>query len=57
MPRWRKSTRSLGDATCVEVAVVSDGVLVRDSKDPGGPVVAVSPAAWRAFVAHLKQVS
>ncbi|MDR3033776.1 MAG: DUF397 domain-containing protein, partial [Kitasatospora sp.] len=26
-------------------------VLVRDSKDPQGPVLAVSPAAWSSFAA------
>ncbi len=28
--------------------------LVRDSKDPGGPVLALTPAEWEAFVADLK---
>jgi hypothetical protein len=45
--RWRKATRSGSNADCVEVA---DGVMVRDSKDPDGPVLAFSPAAWQAFL-------
>ncbi|MFY1624431.1 DUF397 domain-containing protein [Micromonospora sp. WMMD723] len=51
--RWRKSTRSNGGGgACVEVADELSGVvLVRDSKDPGGPVLAFDPYAWRAFVA------
>lgn len=57
MPRWRKSSRCSGPGECVEVAVATKRVLVRDSKDPDGPVIAVSATAWRAFVAHLKQVS
>lgn len=49
---WRKSTRS-GDngGDCVEVADNLAGlVAVRDSKNPTGPVLAFSPAAWTAFV-------
>ncbi|GHJ06286.1 hypothetical protein TPA0907_06530 [Micromonospora humidisoli] len=51
--RWRKSTRSNGGGgACVEVADNLSGVvMVRDSKDPGGPVLAFDPYAWRAFVA------
>lgn len=47
---WRTSTRS-GQSECVEVADNLVGVIgVRDSKDPTGPVLIFSPAAWRAFV-------
>ncbi|ATO15764.1 DUF397 domain-containing protein [Micromonospora sp. WMMA2032] len=47
---WRTSTRS-GQSECVEVADNLVGVVgVRDSKDPTGPVLTFSPAAWRAFV-------
>ncbi|HEY7432995.1 MAG TPA: DUF397 domain-containing protein [Streptosporangiaceae bacterium] len=39
----------------MEVATNLPGaVAVRDSKDPGGPPLLVSPAAWRAFVRALK---
>ncbi|MEU4552957.1 uncharacterized protein DUF397 [Micromonospora violae] len=50
--RWRKSTRSNGSGgNCVEVADNLPGVVaVRDSKDPGGPVLVFPPDAWRAFV-------
>jgi hypothetical protein len=52
--RWRKSTRTGSNGQCVEVAETQDGVWVRDSKDPSGPVLAFSPDAWRDFIAHLK---
>ncbi|MBW8094038.1 DUF397 domain-containing protein [Streptomyces hygroscopicus subsp. hygroscopicus] len=35
---------------CVEVAVnVPDAVAVRDSKNPDGPVLRFTPAAWADF--------
>ncbi|MFF5171345.1 DUF397 domain-containing protein [Micromonospora sp. NPDC000089] len=49
--RWRKSTRSGSNGgDCVEVADNLPGVIaVRDSKDPEGPVLTFSPAAWAVF--------
>ena len=47
---WRKSSAS-GASGCVEVAFVDGAVLVRDSKNPSGPVLQVAPSAWRHFTA------
>lgn len=52
--RWRKSRRSSGNGACVEVTCFGQAVAVRDSKDPDGPMLAVSPAAWRAFTRSVK---
>ena len=48
---WFRSSYSDSEgAECVEVALGPDAVRVRDSKDRGGPALAVSPTAWAAFV-------
>lgn len=49
---WRKSSRSNGaSGNCVEVAGNVPGrVLVRDSKDRTGPMLAFGPDAWASFV-------
>jgi hypothetical protein len=36
--------------TCIQVTPAPDRVLVRDSKNPHGPALAVPTAAWRAFL-------
>jgi hypothetical protein len=48
---WRKSTRSNGDANCVEVAFLDDGrVATRDTKDQGnGHALVFAPGKWDAF--------
>ena len=48
---WRKSSRS-GPYTdnCVEVAFVDGAIAVRDSKNPGGPVLVFTRGEWDAFV-------
>ena len=50
-PTWTKSSYSSNDGPeCVEVAAVAPGrVLVRDSKDAGGPELAFGAASWSAF--------
>ena len=51
---WRKSSRS-GTSNCVEVALCGSSVLVRDSKDPSGPVLAFSSEEWEAFLAGARR--
>lgn len=48
---WKKSSRSNGQANCVEVATNLPGVVaVRDSKDPEGAALVFTLAEWRAFI-------
>jgi hypothetical protein len=56
---WRKSSRS-GDngGACVEVACNLPGIVaVRDSKDPGGPVLIVSRNDWASFITRLRTLA
>ncbi|MDR7326057.1 MULTISPECIES: DUF397 domain-containing protein [Catenuloplanes] len=46
---WRKSTRS-AQGNCVECAANDTRVLVRDSKNPGGPALSFGHACWGAFL-------
>jgi len=47
---WRKSTKTQANGQCVEVARVGDVIGVRDSKNPGGPVLAFTVAEFEAFL-------
>lgn len=51
---WRKARRSISNGACAEVATRPGLVLVRDSRQPGWPVLAFPAAAWRAFTAAGK---
>jgi hypothetical protein len=55
--QWRKAARS-GDngGNCVEVAVISGLVAVRDSKDPDGPRIRLVRDDFRGFVAAVKSL-
>ena len=52
---WRKSSYS-GDngGECVEVAS-AEAVLVRDTTDRNGTVLAFTGDAWRTFAERIKQ--
>lgn len=51
---WFKSSYSATNGACVEVAYLPNGVAVRDSKDPNGPVLSFDALAWRHFVAAVR---
>jgi len=51
---WRKSGRSASNGDCVELAPVAGGVAVRDSKNPGLPVLCVASRDFRRFVSRVR---
>jgi hypothetical protein len=51
---WRKASHSVANGQCVEVAAASARVLVRDSVNRTGAVIALAPAAWQAFIGSAK---
>lgn len=52
---WRKSSYSVGaGSTCVEVSIRVDGVAVRDSKNPTGPVLRFTMQEWRVFLLGVR---
>jgi hypothetical protein len=51
---WRKSSFSGEKGDCVEVAPAVDGVAVRDSKDPDGPVLHFTKPELAAWIAGCK---
>ncbi|GHH42030.1 DUF397 domain-containing protein [Streptomyces candidus] len=47
---WRKSSHSASEGgACVEIAAHPAAIHVRDSKNPDGPTLTLTPTAWSAF--------
>ncbi|SFE19620.1 protein of unknown function [Actinopolyspora alba] len=54
--RWKKSSRSMNQGACVEVAFVGEGqVMMRDSKAPDAGVLVVDRRRWTEFVTKLSE--
>lgn len=51
---WRKSTRSVGETNCIEVANLNGHRAVRDSKNPTGPTLVFTTPAWSAFTTGIR---
>jgi len=50
---WERSERC-GDGACVEAAALDDVILVRDSKDPEGPVLSFTRREWQTFLGGIE---
>lgn len=52
---WRKSSYSgQSGGNCIEVADHGSRIIVRDTKDRQGPMLRVTPDAWRRFADQVK---
>jgi hypothetical protein len=51
--KWRKSSFS-GCLECLEVAQSEQYVLLRDSKDPLGVQIRLTPSEWAAFLSGVR---
>jgi hypothetical protein len=51
---WTKASFSNPGGACVEVAQISDGVAVRDSKDPEGSILRYTKPEWSAFLSGVR---
>ncbi|MER7576693.1 DUF397 domain-containing protein [Streptomyces sp. NPDC126514] len=50
--QWCKSSYSTKQGgACLEKAVAPSAIYTRDSKNPRGPDLTVTPATWAAFLA------
>ncbi|MFI9028880.1 DUF397 domain-containing protein [Streptomyces sp. NPDC053560] len=53
--RWRKSSRSLADGACVQVAEVAGGaVALRDSRHPERGDLRFTAEEWTAFCGGVR---
>ncbi|MGI5260378.1 DUF397 domain-containing protein [Streptomyces angustmyceticus] len=51
---WFKSSYSGSEGgDCLEVATCPHAIHVRDSKNPGGPILTLSATAWASFLADV----
>jgi hypothetical protein len=51
---WRKSHASADQGACVEIAFSRSSVLVRDSRNPVGPILIVAAGHWHALLEQIK---
>ena len=51
---WRKSGHSADQGNCIEISAKCLSVLVRDSQDRCGPVIAFAREQWRELLDRIR---
>jgi hypothetical protein len=51
---WRKSSRSATQGQCVEIAQTPTATGIRDSKNPTGTYLILTPIQWAGFLTRVK---
>lgn len=52
---WFKSSYSVANSACIEVAVDADTrILMRDSKNPSGDILTFDRNGWNAFIEDVR---
>lgn len=51
---WRTSSHSGQNGNCIEVVTAPCAVAVRDSKNPDGPKLILSPGQWHRLTAQVR---
>jgi Domain of unknown function (DUF397) len=51
---WRTSSRSATQGQCVEIAHTATVTGIRDSKNPTGGHLILTPAQWTSFLSQVK---
>jgi hypothetical protein len=53
---WQKSSFCMSAAACVEIAELADGtVMMRDGKDPHGPLLRFETLSWHHFLNSVRR--
>ncbi len=52
---WRKSSHSGPDGgNCVEAARVADIIAIRNSRNPHGPILRITPSDWHLILQTIR---
>ncbi|MBD2896225.1 hypothetical protein amrb99_51690 [Actinomadura sp. RB99] len=52
--KWRKSSRSNSEQECVEIAQTPTAIGIRDSRNPDGGHLTLTPAVFADLLEHAK---
>ena len=52
---WRKSSYSITNGECIEVATSQREIKIRDSSHPASGIICASPTSWQRFISEVKQ--